>query len=156
MKAGCLARSLFCSALLLAMEAAGMAQMRPAAKYKGEMLPVVDCSDVYLYVVKDGHKKETGYGDYTIQPAAAFGAGFVDIQNVKVDLDPLKNASTRERSKSDSANFRYEADLSADRDFRQCFALLTFVAKGSVGTWFVPLGRFLEDPFGVLQCMKAT
>ena len=141
MKAGWLVRSLLWSALLFATEAGGLAQMRPVAKYKGEMLPVVDCDDVYLYVLKDGHKKETGYGDYTIQPAPAFGAGFVEIQNIKVDLDPLKNATARERAKTDSVNFRYEADLSGDRDLRQCFALLTFAAKGSVGTWFAQVGR---------------
>jgi dienelactone hydrolase len=119
----------------------GVAQMQPEARYKGELLPVVDCSDVYLYVLKDGHKKQTGYEDYTIQPAAAFGAGFVEIQKVEVDLDPLRNASASDRAKPDSLNFRYEADLSSDRDLGQCYALLTFVAKGSVGTWFVPIGR---------------
>jgi pimeloyl-ACP methyl ester carboxylesterase len=132
----------FClTAFFLAATTVALAQMQPVARYKGEMLPVVDCSDVCLYVLKDGLRRETGYQDYTIRPATAFASGFIEIQNVKVDLDPLRNAAASERAKPDSINFRYEADLSSDRDLKRCYALLTFVAKGSVGTWLVPVGR---------------
>jgi pimeloyl-ACP methyl ester carboxylesterase len=129
------------TAFFLAATSVGLAQMQPEARYKGEMLPVVDCSERNLYVLKDGLRRETGYEDYTIRPATAFGSGFIEIQNVKADLDPLRNADASERAKPDSINFRYEADLSSDRDLRRCYALLTFVAKGSVGTWLVPVGR---------------
>ena len=135
------------TALFFAVASVGLAQMQPEARYKGEMLPVVDCTDAKLYVLKNGLKRETGYEDYTVRPATAFGSGFVEIKNVRVDLDPLRNASVEERAKASSMNFQYEAELSSDRDLKQCYALLIFVAKGSVGTWFVPVGRLHKgDP----------
>lgn len=144
----------FClTAFLLAATAVGLTQMQPVSRYKGEMLPVVDCSEHNIYVLKDGLKRETGYRDYTIRPATAFASGFIEIQNVKVDLDPLRNADANERAKPESINFRYEADLSSDRDLKRCYALLTFVAKGSVGTWFVPVGRM---PKGETEHVKVA
>lgn len=131
----------FLTGLVLAFTSPGVAQMQPVAKYEGETLPIVDCNDGNLYVIKNGRKKQTGYGDYTITSAAAFGAGFIEMGNVSVDLDPLKNADVKDRAVPRSVNFRYEADIASDRDMRQCYSLLIFLAKGSVGTWFVPIGR---------------
>ncbi|HEY5227912.1 MAG TPA: alpha/beta fold hydrolase [Opitutaceae bacterium] len=120
------------------------AQMQVVAKFEGEMLPVVDCSDTYLYVQKEGDKEKTDYGDYTIRAASGFGAGSIEISNIKTDLDPLKSASAKERMDPNAANFRFEADITADRDLKPAFAVLTFVSEGSVGTWFIPIGRLRQ------------
>jgi dipeptidyl aminopeptidase/acylaminoacyl peptidase len=130
--------------LALAGKPACQAQMQVVAKYEGEMLPVVDCSSDSLYVQKGGDKEKTDYGDYTIRSAGAFGAGFVEIANVKADLNPLKQAPSKERLDPKAFNFRYEADITADRDLKPSFALLTFASEGSVGTWFVPIGRLRQ------------
>jgi len=63
----------------------GMAQMQVVAKLEGVKLPVVDCRDTYLYVLKDGDREQTDYGDYTIRTASAFGGGFVEIS----ERDPI-------------------------------------------------------------------
>jgi len=109
------------------------------------MLPVVDCRDAYLYVQKDGDREKTGIDDYTMRPAKEFGTGFIEISNVKADLDPLRSASAKERSDPKASNFRFEADITADRDLKPVFALLTFVSEGSVGTWFIPIGRLEQS-----------
>jgi dipeptidyl aminopeptidase/acylaminoacyl peptidase len=65
--------------------------------------------------------------------------------NVKTELDPLKSATAKERSDPKAVNFRFEADITADRDLKPAFAVLTFVSGGSVGTWFIPIGRLRQS-----------
>lgn len=120
---------------------AAEAQMRVVARYDGVMRPVVDCSKQYLYVLRNGWHEKTGFGDYRVEPASAFGPGFVAITHLKVDLDPLRNATAAEKTKPTSVGFRFHADVTADRDLKHCYALLTFAANGSVGTWFYHLGK---------------
>jgi dipeptidyl aminopeptidase/acylaminoacyl peptidase len=139
------ARVSLCFFFALAAVTAGLAQMQVVGKFEGEMLPAVDCSDKYLYVQKDGHKEKTGFADYTIRTASGFGDGFVEINNVKTDLDPLKSATGKERSSPDAVNFRFEADITPDRDLNPAFAVLTFVSEGSVGSWFIPIGHLRQS-----------
>jgi pimeloyl-ACP methyl ester carboxylesterase len=145
MKSTNAARVSFCFFFALAAVTAGWAQMQVVGKFDGEMLPAVDCSDKYLYVQKDGHKEKTGFANYTFRTASGFGDGFVEINNVKTDLDPLKSATGKERSRPDAVNFRFDADITPDRDLNPAFAVLTFVSEGSVGSWFIPIGHLRQS-----------
>ena len=127
--------------LALNIASTGNAQILMQARFEGNLLPVVDCDIQNLYVLKDGRRMQTDYADYRMKPATAFGPGFIDILNVQTDLDPLRNSTAVERTKPDAVGFRFDADVASDRDLKHCYALLTFVANGSVGAWFVHVGN---------------
>ncbi len=116
------------------------AQIEIRAKHEGEWLPVVGCDSEEAFVMKDGKRKRVWRGEIQVQPAAAFAAGTASIENVRIDLDPMREATAKERSKPGAIAFRYEADVSSKGPLDGCYAVLVFVANGSVGTHMVPLG----------------
>ncbi len=118
-----------------------MAQMQLFARYEGELLPVVTCDRTSVQVLQRGEKKEPHSLDYQVRAAPGFGEGMVEITDVQADLDPLRNASLKERTSPSATRFRYKANLTADRALSDCFALLTFVSEGSIGTRLIPVRR---------------
>lgn len=121
----------------------GWGQVQPRARYEGHLLPVVAYNrgtGVYT-VVQDGRKRESRSSELDIQPAKEFGPGFVAVSEVVADLDPLKDATPQQRAKPASVRFRWEAELTAETDLKDCFGVLTIVVNGSVGILPVPLGR---------------
>lgn len=116
-------------------------QMRPHARYEGEMLPILSLNDTFYHVLEGTKKRSTRrWEEYEIRPDKTFSEGFVEITNIEVDYDPLRDASIKERSKPNSVNFRYEVDITPDRTLPNCYALLTLVSKGSIGTQFLEIG----------------
>ena len=129
----------------LALAAVGLptslpAQMQPYAHYQGKLLPIVACDREHLYVAFDG-KRWFASGPVEVRPADAFGEGAVKVDTGKVDLDPLKDATPEERAKPSSIRFRYEAEVTAEDSLQRCYAVLVFVANGSIGNYLVPLGH---------------
>jgi hypothetical protein len=117
------------------------AQIEVRAKHEGEWLPVVGCDKEDAFVMKEGKRKRVGREDIQVHPAAAFGQGLFAIGNVKADLDPMRDAPAKERSKPGCLAFRYTADVSSTTALEGCYALLVFVTNGSVGTHLIPLGN---------------
>lgn len=120
--------------------AATVAQMQPFGRLEGELVPIVGYSDDNLTVLKDGAKRATWDMTCEIRPAAAFAEGMVEVKDVTMDLDPLRNATPSQKSKPTAIRFRYQANLGADRSLPNCYALLTFITEGSLGTKMVSVG----------------
>lgn len=116
------------------------AQMQPHARLDGELLPIVTCANDHLNVLKNGNKQQTQDMACHIRPGTGFAEGFVEVADIVADLDPLKNMSLKDRSKPGVDRFRYRASLVADRNLSNCYALLTFVTEGSIGTQLIPVG----------------
>ena len=129
-----LALSLCHASVLLVATPLLEAQIQPQARYEGDLRPVVACDYESLTVIKDGDRRHTRDLRYDVRPGPGFADGFVEIKDIKADLDPLRNASEKERTSPSAVRFRYEADLVADRSLSDCYVLLTFVAEGSIGT----------------------
>lgn len=134
-------RQLTAAALLMSAVSVLCGQIQPHAPLGGEMLPVVACHDSYLEVLQDGRKKRTWDMAYEVRPAAAFADGRVEITEVHSDLEPLRDASVKERTSPHAIRFRYAAKVTADRPMSDCYALLTFTTAGSVGTHLIQLGK---------------
>jgi dipeptidyl aminopeptidase/acylaminoacyl peptidase len=133
------------TALVLSQTAASLlAQMQPHARLDGELLPIVSCGDDHLIVLKDGKKRQTRDMTCQIRPGTAFAEGFVEVTDIKADLDPLRDASSKDRAKPDAIRFHYQANLVADRSMSNCYALLSFITEGSVGTKLIPIGGLRE------------
>ncbi len=129
-------------AAMLCLKAAPLSgQMQPYARLEGDLLPIVDCSNDYWTVLKDGKKLSTWDMECHIRPGTAFAEGFVEVTDIQADLDPLRNATPKERAKPGVIRFHYQAKLVADRAMSNCYALVSFITEGSVGTRLVPLGR---------------
>lgn len=126
---------------LIAAASALHAQIQPQTRFEGQLLPVVACDYESLTVVKEGHRRRTYDMRYDVRPGPGFADGHVDIKNIKADLDPLRNASEKERTNPTAIRFRYEADLVADASLSDCYVLLAFVTEGSVGTHLQWVGR---------------
>ena len=135
------------SAVLLPLFLAGQvrAQIEIRAKCEGEWLPVVACDKEDAFVMQKGKRKWVGRQEIQVQPAAAFGDGNAVIESEQIDLDPLRDASPKERSKPGAIGFRYTAQVSSQAPLESCYAVLVFVANGSVGTHMVPLGDLGPD-----------
>lgn len=128
-----------------------LGQMQPYGRFEGEMLPIVEYNDNYLEVLKNGHEHRTWDMSCEIRPARAFAEGFIEIRDVKVDLDPLQNRPPAARAKPDAIRFRYTANLVADRSLSDCFALLSFITEGSVGTRLIQIGRLTSGKAKALE-----
>jgi hypothetical protein len=124
--------------LLLALEAEAQIEVR--AKCDGEWLPVVACDSEDAFVMQKGKRKWVGREEIQVQPATVFGEGAAVIENEQIDLDPLRDAAPKDRSKPGAIAFRYKAEVSSQAPLESCYAVLVFVANGSVGTHMVPLG----------------
>ncbi len=127
-------------AVQLAAALVAEAQIEVRAKHEGEWLPIVACDSEAAFVLKDGKRKRVGRGEIQVHPASAFGPGTVLIENEQADLDPLRSATAKERSKPGAVSFRYSAEVTGGAPLDGCYAVLVFVASGSVGTHMVPLG----------------
>lgn len=125
---------------LLLLPTLAPAQMQPHSRYKGKLLPVVGYFNDICYVMDNGKRQEGSVRDVEMRPGTEFAAGLITIAGVQSDLDPLKNASAEKRANPSSIRFRYEADVGSTTALKDCYGLLTFVANGSVGTYFVSLG----------------
>lgn len=117
------------------------AQLAVRARFEGGYFPVVGVGRQQLTVLRHHHHESTGSLDYAVQPDDAFAGGFVRIEHVHADLDPLRHASAAERANPNAVRFRYAADLVARTSLSDCYALLTFVSEGSVGTHLAWLGH---------------
>lgn len=116
-------------------------QMQAFAKLDDELLPIVTCSDDHINVLKDGKKQQTREMACHIRPGSSFAEGFVEVKNICVDMDPLRDASTKTRTNPSVIRFHYQAELAADRPMSDCYALLSFITEGSVGTKLISIGR---------------
>src|SRR4051812_10619722 len=103
------------------------AQIQPLAPLDGEYLPIAGYNRTDLDVLKDGKVHRTSDMNYVVRPHSAFGEGFVEIRDVRPDLDPLRQATAKERTDPSAVRFRYRAVVVADRPLAHCYALLTFV-----------------------------
>jgi dipeptidyl aminopeptidase/acylaminoacyl peptidase len=117
------------------------AQMQPHARFEGEMLPIATYAKDYLNVLKDGKRRQTRDMHVEVRPAPDFGTGFVTVSDVAVDLDPLRNATLKEKARPSAIRFRYRASVTADRPLTNCYALLTTVTEGSLGIHLIAVGR---------------
>ena len=117
------------------------AQIEVRGNRGGEWLPIVYCTGADTCIMKNGRRLNVWRTKIEVGPAKEFGEGMVRIEKVQADLDPLRDASPKERSKPGAIAFRYSADVHGETDLEDCFALLVFVANGSVGTHLEPLGR---------------
>lgn len=117
------------------------AQMQAHARLDGEYLPVVTYDNDHIAVLKDGKRRRTPDESYVVRSHSAFGAGFVEIRDVQADLDPLRGASAKERTHPSAVRFRYRVTLVADRPLANCYALLTFVTQGSIGTRLIEVDQ---------------
>lgn len=132
---------LFWPAALAMMPVLLFSQIEVRGRLDGEWLPIVAANAEQAFVLKDGKRKRVGVGEVQVQPAAAFGAGAVTIDKVEADLDPLMDALPKERAQPGKIHFRYGAEVTSPADLPDCYALLVFVANGSVGVNLQPLGR---------------
>lgn len=117
------------------------AQLQPHSRYEGVMYPVLLATEDYLYVSMDGKRRRTSYSDVEVRSGDLFGEGYAEISNITYDLDPLKDASDREKRKINAKRFKYSADVVSDRNLKNCYALLTYVSNGSIGTHFEKVGN---------------
>ncbi|MGH7995855.1 MAG: hypothetical protein ACREFX_05835, partial [Opitutaceae bacterium] len=125
-------------------------QIQPEAPYEGQLLPIVRVYRDYAEVATDGFRHEVSLADFKVVAGSGFADGHVAIRNVRADLNPLRHASPHERAEPNAVRFRYSADLVADRSLPDCYALLTFVSEGSVGTHLVKVGHLRPgDPHHV-------
>lgn len=115
------------------------AQIQAHARLDGEYLPVATYDKTSIEVLKNGKLKRASDMDYVVRPHPTFGAGFVEIRDVQADLDPLRQATLKQRTDPGAVRFRYRAMISADRPLAHCYALLSFVAQGSLGTVLIEL-----------------
>jgi dipeptidyl aminopeptidase/acylaminoacyl peptidase len=116
-------------------------QMQAYAKWEDEILPIVTVSNNYLDVLKDGKKRQTSDMACHIRSGPSFAEGFVEVKNIRVDLDPLRDATIKARTDPGAIRFHYQAELVADRSMSDCYALLSFITEGSVGTKLISIGR---------------
>ncbi|HEY3755095.1 MAG TPA: prolyl oligopeptidase family serine peptidase [Opitutaceae bacterium] len=121
--------------------ASARAQLQPQIQFEGDWLPVVRTTREYTEVLKEGDRRVVRNNDLKLVAAPDFAPGFVEVRDVNVDLDPLRDAKPEDRAQPDAVRFRYTAELVADRSQSDCFALLTFVNEGSVGTKLIPVGH---------------
>ena len=117
-----------------------LAQMQPYGRLEGELSPIATCSDDHLTLLKDGKKRVTWDMTCQIRSGNTFAEGMVEVRDVQTDLDPLRNSTTLERSKPSAIRFTYRANLVADRSLSNCYALLSFITEGSVGTKLISIG----------------
>lgn len=132
------------------------AQLQPHARLDGEMLPVLTYHRDYLVVLKDGKKRETRDMAFEIRPCSAFSEGRVEISDIKVDLDPLRAASVKERTDPSAVHCRFSAKVTADRALSDCYALLTFASEGSVGTHMIAVGKLSPGSAKTLEAELKT
>ncbi|HLP02294.1 MAG TPA: alpha/beta fold hydrolase [Opitutaceae bacterium] len=123
------------------LHAALSAQIEVRGKYEGEWLPIVGVRQHSAYVLKDGKRMDVSISNVDVRPAAAFGPGQVMIDKIVEDLDPLKNATDKEKSQPNRVLFRYRAEVTSQSDLSDCYALLVFVSNGSVGVNVQPIGK---------------
>src|SRR5690606_2676004 len=92
-------------------------------------------------VLRKGSKHRTRDMDFEIRASPGFSEGFVQISDVQTDLDPQRDAPVKKRTDPSAILFRYTANVTADRSLSDCYALLTFIAQGSIQRKLVPIGR---------------
>lgn len=129
------------AAVQLVAALAAEAQIEVRARHEGDWLPIVGCSGDDTYVMKEGKRREAWHSGVRIEPAATFGAGAVKIDKVQVDLDPMRDATPKQRSQPGCIAFSYMAEVSSADEVEDCYALLVFVVNGTVGTHLFPIGR---------------
>jgi len=132
------------------------AQMQPHARLDDEMLPIATYNGDYIQVLKDGKKRTTRDLQYEVRPGAAFAPGRVEITDINVNLDPLRDAPAKERSNPRAIQFRYSAKVTVDRPLSNCYALLTFSSHGSVGTHLISVGKLSAGTAKVLKVELRT
>lgn len=108
--------------------------MQAYARFEGEYLPIATYDDKAIDVLKNGKIKRASDMEYVVRSHNAFGTGFVEIRDVQADLDPLRQATAKQRTDPGAVRFRYRATIIADRPLARCYALLTFITQGSIGT----------------------
>jgi len=136
-----LQRGLFIAVIVQLMATlAGRAQIQVHVHRDGDWLPVSSANHDSVFVTKDGKQKKAWMG-VKILPSESFGEGLVQIDKVQVDQDPLRALSAKERSKPGCIAFRYTAVVTSTTDLQDCYAVLIYQAKGSVGSFLQPLGR---------------
>lgn len=119
-------------------------QIQLKAPYDGAYLPILSRENGTLFVSQDGHKRCADSNQYEVQPATSFGEGFVTITDIESDLDASRGLSSEEKARPGTIRFRYRAKITPDRPLSDCYAVLTTITEGSVGTQIIGLRRL--DP----------
>jgi dipeptidyl aminopeptidase/acylaminoacyl peptidase len=145
-----------CAVVVLSSVSLLRAQLQPHARLDGEMLPVVTYHREYVTVLKNGKKQETRDMTVEMRAGTRFAEGRVEISDVKIDLDPLRAASLKERTSPSAVRCRFSAKVVADRALTDCYALLTFTSEGSVGTHLISVGKLAAGNAKTLEAELKT
>ncbi|MCZ6673465.1 MAG: DUF2249 domain-containing protein [Verrucomicrobia bacterium] len=113
------------------------AQTELYVQYKGEEQTLYYMTDKDPYVLIDGKRKR---GDWN-ESGMRSGEGFVTTKVLR--LEKSDKGSGKKRSDGDIL-FKYEIELTADRDLNYCFGVLIYLVNGNPTTFYKSIGKLRQ------------
>lgn len=101
------------------------------ALYEDEEYQVVKIQNNNPFVNVDGKTKSGSFAKSILATADEFGEGFVEIETVVSEIRKKKQNSEKAQTMARNSFLYHEVILTADRNMKNCFCVLTFGVNGS-------------------------